>query len=63
MTVEPHVDLRDLVAGFDKYGSAGGHKDSAAINFNKFESGLVEELSSAYFAFIKEHAETKEGVL
>jgi hypothetical protein len=63
VTVDPHVDLRDLVAGFDKYGSAGGHKDSAAINFNKFDSGLVEELSSAYFAFIKEHAETKEGVL
>jgi hypothetical protein len=63
VTVDPHVDLRDLVAGFDKYGSAGGHKDSAAISFSKFDNELVEALSSAYFAFIKEHAETKEGVL
>ncbi len=60
-TVDPHVDLRDLVAGFAQYGSAGGHKDSAAINFSALSDELVEALSDAYFAFVSEHAGQKEG--
>jgi nanoRNase/pAp phosphatase (c-di-AMP/oligoRNAs hydrolase) len=60
-TVDPHVDLRDLVAGFHKYGSAGGHKDAAAINFKAVSGELIEELSAAYFAFIGEHACSERG--
>ncbi len=54
-TVDPHVDLRDLVAQFAKHGSAGGHKDSAAINFSDVDEHLINALSAAYFAFIGEH--------
>ncbi len=61
-TVDPHVDLRDFVAKFEKYGSAGGHKDSAAINFKSINDGRIAELSEAYFAFIGEHASNERGV-
>lgn len=52
VTVDPAVDLRELVARFAKYGSAGGHKDSAAIRINELSDQIVEELSAAYFAFV-----------
>jgi nanoRNase/pAp phosphatase (c-di-AMP/oligoRNAs hydrolase) len=55
VTVDPHVDLRDLVAQFANYGSAGGHKDSAAISFASIDDTLIEALSAAYFAFIGDH--------
>lgn len=61
VTVDPNVDLRDLVAPFAKYGSAGGHKDSAAISFKVIDDELIEALSSAYFAFIREHAANERG--
>jgi hypothetical protein len=60
-TVDPHIDLRDLVARFHKYGSAGGHRDAAAINFTAVSGELIEELSAAYFAFIGEHACNERG--
>jgi hypothetical protein len=59
-TVDPHVDLRDLVAQFAKYGSAGGHKDSAAISFTSIDEHLINALSIAYFAFIGEHGACNE---
>ncbi len=61
VTVDPHVDLRDLVAQFAQYGSAGGHKDSAAISFKNFDEALIRELSVAYFMFIADHVCNERG--
>lgn len=63
LTVDPNVDLRELVASFARYGSAGGHKDSAAIRFNQPpDDTAIDELSAAYFAFIGKYAGKQERV-